>query len=248
MQLYFIRHAQSANNALFAAGKNSAVRSHDPALTQLGRRQAERLAEALAHTSGNASGNASPNAPADQGDPQNRAGFGLTHVYCSLMVRAVATGAAVAARLGLPLLAWPAWHEEGGLYLDGEHGERLPIAGPGRAELARDFPNLVLPDHLDDSGWWNRPFEELAERPARARQVLAELAQRHGGTDNRVAVISHGGFYNHVLGALLDGLPPYRLSYLMNNTGITRLAFMPESNYLVYQNRCDHLPEALVTY
>ncbi len=240
MQLYFIRHAQSTNNALFAAGQDGDVRTHDPALTELGRRQAAALAEALAQTN--------PALPTDRDDSQNRAGFGLTHLYCSLMLRALATGATLAARLGLPLVGWADWHEEGGLYLDGEHGERLPLAGPGRSELAREFPNLVLPDGLDDHGWWNRPFEELAERPARARRVLAELVKRHGGADDRVAVISHGGFYNHVLGALLDGLPPYRLSYLMNNTGITRLTLTPASNYLVYQNRCDHLPEGLVTY
>ena len=111
MQLYFIRHAQSTNNALYAAGNGAGVRSHDPALTELGRHQAECLAEFLAK--------ANPNTPTGQADPQNRAGFGLTHLYCSLMSRAVATGTVVAARLALPLRAWVDWHEEGGLYLDG---------------------------------------------------------------------------------------------------------------------------------
>lgn len=240
MQLYFIRHAQSTNNALFAAGKSDDVRSHDPVLTEPGRRQAECLAECLARSTSSAA--------TDRGDSQNRAGFGLTHIYCSLMIRSVATGTVVAARLGLPLRGWVDWHEEGGLYLDGNNGERLPSAGPGRADFARDFPDLVLPETLDDKGWWNRPYEEPDERPVRARRVLAELAARHGSTDDRVAVISHGGFYNHFMGALHDVLPPYRLSYLMNNTGITRVALIPEGHYLVYQNRCDHLPAELVTY
>jgi len=240
VQLYFIRHAQSTNNALFASGNADDVRSHDPALTELGRRQAECLAEFLAK--------ANPNTPTGRADPQNRAGFGLTHLYCSLMSRAVATGTVVAARLALPLRAWVDWHEEGGLYLDGDNGEKLPSAGPGRADFARDYPGLVLPETLDDTGWWARPFEEPDERPERARRVLAELLARHGGTDDRVAVISHGGFYNHLMGALIDVNPPYRLNYLMNNTGITRIALIPEGNYLVYQNRCDHLPDELVTY
>lgn len=240
MQFYFIRHAQSTNNALFAAGKADDVRGHDPDLTELGRRQAECLAECLARST--------PGTPTDRADSQNRAGFGLTHIYCSLMIRAVATGTVVAARLGLPLRAWIDWHEEGGLYLDGNNGEQLPSAGPGRADFARDYPDLVLPETLDDTGWWNRPFEEPDERPVRARRVLAELAARHGSTDDRVAVISHGGFYNHLMGALHDVLPPYRLNYLMNNTGITRIALISEGHYLVYQNRCDHLPAELVTY
>jgi 2,3-bisphosphoglycerate-dependent phosphoglycerate mutase len=239
VQLYFIRHAQSANNALFAAGQGVAVRGHDPALTELGQRQADCLAEFLARSN--------PNAPHAMGDPQNRAGFGFTHLYCSLMVRAVATGTVVAQRLGLPLHAWLDWHEEGGLYLDGDNGERLPSPGPGRADFARDYPSLVLPETLDDAGWWTRPFEDLAERPARARRVLAELVARHSG-DDRVAVISHGGFYNQLMGALLDVQPPYHLNYLIGNTSITRIALIPEGHYLVYQNRCDHLPDELVTY
>src|SRR5258708_37641607 len=230
MQLYFIRHAQSANNALFAAGKGVDVRGHDPALTELGRRQAGCLAEYLARFN--------PAARTDTVDSQNRAGFGLTHLYCSLMLRAVATGTVVARRLGLPLRAWLDWHEEGGLYLDGENGERLPSAGPGRADFARDYPDLVLPETLDDAGWWARPFEDVAERPERARRVLAELVARHSD-DDRGAVISHGRFYNQLMGALGQpggqAQPPYRLSYLMHNTRITRIALIPARRYVVYQ-------------
>jgi len=239
VQLYFIRHAQSSNNALFASGRGVDVRSHDPALTDLGQRQAVCLAEHLAR--------ANPGTATDSADSQNRAGFGFTHLYCSLMVRAVATGTVVAQRLGLPLHAWLDWHEEGGLYLDGDNGERLPSAGPGRADFARDYPNLVLPETLGDAGWWPRAFEDLDERPVRARRVLAELLARHKPAD-RVAIISHGSFFNQLMDALHDVQPPYRLNYLMNNTGITRIALVPEGRYVVYQNRCDHLPDELVTY
>ena len=180
MHFYFIRHAQSTNNALYAAGQGDQARTHDPALTPLGRQQAECLADYLARSN--------RNVVTDRSDSQNRAGFGLTHLYCSLMVRAVATGAAVAERLGLPLRAWLDWHEEGGLYLDGDDGQRLPQAGPGRADFARDYPGLLLPEGLDDAGWWNKPFEEPEDRPLRARRALAELVQRHGSTDDRVAV------------------------------------------------------------
>ena len=252
MQLFFIRHAQSENNALYTSGRGDEVRSHDPALTELGRRQAACLAEGLAR--------ANPSLATDQADSQNRAGFGLTHIYCSLMLRAVATGTAVADRLGMPLHAWLDWHEEGGLYLDGPNGERLPTAGPGRADFARDYPRLVLPDDLTDAGWWvrpatnpaerpaERPFEEQPERPLRARRVLAELLARHTNPDDRVAVISHGGFYNHIIGALTEQPLPYRLNHLLNNTSVSRVALTAQGNYLVYQNRCEHLPDGMITY
>jgi hypothetical protein len=162
----------------------------------------------------------------------------------------------VADRLGLPLHAWLDWHEEGGLYLDGPNGERLPSAGPGRADFARDYPGLVLPGELTDAGWWvlpdldyaERPFEEQPARPLRARRVLAELAARHPNPDDRVAVISHGGFYNHIIGALTEQPLPYRLNHLLNNTSISRIALTAQGNYLVYQNRCAHLPDGMVTY
>jgi len=248
VQLFFIRHAQSQNNALFSAGRGAEVRSHDPALTALGRRQADCLAEALAA--------ANPELTADRADSQNRAGFGLTHIYCSLMQRAVATGTVVADRLGLPLHGWLDWHEEGGLYLDGPNDERLPTPGPGRADFARDYPRLVLPEDVTDAGWWvlpgqppvDRPFEEQPERLLRAQRVLAELAVRHPHPDDRVAVISHGGFYNHIIGALTGQALPHRLNHLLNNTGISRMALTPEGNFLIYQNQCRHLPDELVTY
>jgi 2,3-bisphosphoglycerate-dependent phosphoglycerate mutase len=240
VHLYVIRHAQSVNNALFASGAGDMVRSHDPELTELGCQQAERLAEFLAGTD--------PKQETDHGDSQNHAGFGLTHLYASLMVRAIATGTIVAARLELPLQAWLDWHEEGGLYLDGEAGQRLGQPGPGRSYFARKYPALVLPEALDDGGWWNRPFEAPEDRPVRARRVLVELIEQHGGTNDRVAVITHGGFYNHFMGALLDALPPYKLSYLLNNTGISRIILTPEGHYVGYQNRCEHLPAGMVTY
>jgi 2,3-bisphosphoglycerate-dependent phosphoglycerate mutase len=238
MQLYIIRHAQSFNNAL--AAEYTSQRHFDPPLTELGLAQARLLAEHLAQTN--------PAAPAPRGDPQNRKGYGLTHLYASLMARAVNTGSIVAARLGLPLHAWADWHEEGGLYLDDPHGQQVGQPGPARADFARDYPGLVLPEAMDEGGWWNRPYEAEAGRPERARRVLARLLEEHGGTEDNVAVISHGGFFNHFLGALLDLQPPYALTYLTNNTSISRLSIGPSNRYMVYQNRCEHLPAEMTTY
>ena len=48
MHLYIIRHAQSANNELYATTGGSKGRQADPPLTELGHRQAQVLARALA--------------------------------------------------------------------------------------------------------------------------------------------------------------------------------------------------------
>jgi 2,3-bisphosphoglycerate-dependent phosphoglycerate mutase len=242
MHLYFIRHAQSTNNALYARGSEAyaAVRTHDPELTEVGRRQAETLAEFLA------THRRALDAP--EWDPQNRHGFAFTHLYTSLMVRAVSTGTILAARLGLPLHAWVDWHEEGGLFLDtDEPGVRLPQPGYGRAYFTSEYPALVLPETLGDDGWWGGGFEEHPQRPARARRVLAELLARHGATDDQVVVVSHGGFYTHFVAAVLGLQPPYPLSFMLNNAAIARIAFTAQAKFVLYQNRCDYLPDELVS-
>ncbi len=243
MELYYIRHAQSTNNAIWTATGQEKGRSHDPELTPLGLQQAEHTAEFLAHT------DASADTWARQ--LQNRDGFFLTHLHCSLMVRAVATGSVIASRLGLPLHAWVDWHEEGGLYLDDpEKGERIGYPGYGRSYFAEKYPALVVPETLGEEGWWGKPFEEDADRPARGRRVLADLLERYGGTDARIGIVSHGGFYNHFLAAIY-GLPGPKLPapHMLNNCAISRFVFDPDRPrpYIAYQNRADHLPTALLT-
>jgi broad specificity phosphatase PhoE len=62
-----------------------------------------------------------------------------------------------------------------------------------------------------------------------------------------VAVVSHGGFYNHFMAILLGlaevGKPWFRL----NNGAITRVDFTPEGVVVMYQNRLDYMPGELVT-
>ena len=74
MRLYFIRHAQSANNALWDSTQSDAGRSDDPRLTPLGLRQASALCDAFARAADPLEGHGSP---------------ALTHLYCSPMTRAV---------------------------------------------------------------------------------------------------------------------------------------------------------------
>jgi hypothetical protein len=76
-----------------------------------------------------------------------------------------------------------------------------------------------------------------------------------------VAVISHGGFYNYILSALMNlpwrdkepeehtedqRTPPSPRWFLMNNAAITRIDFDHEVR-IAYQNRVDFLPPDLIT-
>jgi len=106
MELYFIRHGQSENNALYDEEEYDwGNRRSDPKLTDIGYQQAGLAADFFAR--------ASANTPINRKGFQNRAENGLTHLYCSLMERAVKTGTVLSQRLSLPLLGVPDLHEVG---------------------------------------------------------------------------------------------------------------------------------------
>ena len=240
MQLYFIRHGQSTNNLLWTQTGGSDGRSEDPYLTETGRQQAALVAGFL--TQGD------PAFAHRQPDMQNDAGFGITHVYCSLMVRAVGTGMAIARALGLPLVGLKDAHETGGIYLlNPETQVREGLPGRTRSYFEARFPDLALPDSVDESGWWNRPFEEPEERRGRAERLLAMLLSKHKDTDDRVALVTHGGFYNYLLAAVMALPETYDFWFGINNTGITRVDYTQERIYITYMNRLEHLPRTLVT-
>lgn len=243
MELYIIRHAQSANNALYTQSNTTIGRSDDPELTDIGREQAQRVAEFIAAPRHTASENFAARLA-------NAHGFHLTHLYCSLMVRSIETGLAIANATGLPLITWPDWHETGGIFYEDPDNTHRRSGLPGKTptELATRFPDLVITTELDPAGWWNRPFEEHPIQIARAERVLADLIARHGHTDHRVAVITHGGFYNRFLQAVLKFNPEQRTWFTLVNCGITRIDFDEDDTLLFYQNRHEHLAPNLLTW
>lgn len=247
MELYFIRHGQSINNAHWGA---EGFQDHsDPELTIVGHSQAKILAEYL-----------EKNQERDESvewNSQNQAGFGLTHIYTSLMVRAVATAEPIAKTLNLPLHAWPEIHETGGIFSRVENEDQVGLPGKPRSYFEGKHPNLILPDWLDEKGWWNRPFEEREFRKSRAEMVWQEILKQHGDQPkkavNRVAVISHGGFFNYLLTSALGINFPPKVGtrnpfwFLMNNCAISRFDFDSEQVLVCYINRHDYLPNDLLT-
>jgi 2,3-bisphosphoglycerate-dependent phosphoglycerate mutase len=256
MQLYFIRHGQSTNNALPDDFEDNASknRSEDPDLTQKGTRQAELTAEALAFRDATLP---IPHTPFGDEDFQNRRGFGLTHLYCGLMIRAVHTGTIIADRLDLPLVANVDMHESGGIYLGKEVNKSNVIEilhGKGRSWFDENYPKLQYVTPIPEIGWWPGGKEDYPPRMARAFRVIEFLKDRHAGTNDRVGIIAHGSFFTLLfraffkldLNILRFADQPYRLVY--NNCGITRIDF-ENSRYfeLVYLNCTCHLPNELIT-
>lgn len=229
MQLYIIRHAQSTNNVL----TDQRYRVCDPALTELGLRQAEVLARHLADGT---------DQPPVVGQPDERRGYGITRLYCSPMRRALQTAAPVARALGLRPEVWIDIHEYGGVWVD--HGDgRGPVGYPGvtRGELAQDFPGFLIPDELTETGWWRGAQEEAEAFVSRAAQVAATLFS-WSERQERVAIITHAAFADGLLCALFEVGRAQPVHYHHDNTGISLLDFRPQGGLSIrYLNRLDHL-------
>lgn len=236
LQFYFIRHGQSTNNEKYAREGTEAGRHHDPPMTDLGVRQTEALARYLFQAQSTISSNGSA------------AEFGFTHLYCSLMVRAVQTGTILGRMLEMPLVAWPETHERGGIYqTEPDSGEPIGLPGNSRDFFIEHFPDLQLPSEMEQSGWWGRPYESRSESRLRAQLVVERLLALHGSSGDRVALVSHGGFFQEVMAATL-GIPSLGDHWLMlHNTGMARLDFTDGEVVLHYLNRLDWLTPEMIT-
>jgi 2,3-bisphosphoglycerate-dependent phosphoglycerate mutase len=272
MQLYFIRHAESVNNAIYSSSEDWSGRMPDPGLTAKGREQARLLADRLSRI---------PSEPVETArhDPRNANGFGVTHIYCSPMVRALFTGQVIADALELPLVVWEELHERGGIFdWNPETDQRIGLPGARAEELRAGFPQARFPNDWGADGWWNREPETDEQCNARAARLWDRLLVEHGSrtsggedgapgdegettTDNgaddresRIALISHAGFFQnflHRLFARMQGLESIEVAepfwFTLNNTAITRVDIRDWGGVLVYSNRIDHLPPELVT-
>lgn len=249
MQLYLIRHGQSTNNARWDSPEGGLYsRTSDPTLTEKGQRQAEALAEFLTFSK-----------PGEEGywrDAQNRLGFGITHLYCSLMQRAIHTATIISSRLGLPLYSLLEAHEVGGVFVETVINDVIEISqeyGVTPEFLTRHYPDLLLSKPISENGWWRGGREDDSLPLKRAQEVLNYLKERHYGSEDRVALVTHGGFYNYLVRAMLQIAPHepdnrklnFRLIY--NNCALSRFDFVGDRIWMVYHNRTDFLPDELVT-
>ncbi len=241
MDLFIIRHGQSANNAL----PNIRDREVDPPLTELGKRQADILADYLA---GGETHDLTASLTTNNTKFQLRRGFGITSLFSSPMYRSLQTVRPIAQSLGLAPQIWVDLHEGGGMYLD--HGGDDGMVGyPGRtrSEIFAEFPGFQLPPGITESGWWNQGHEEpssLAIRAARVSDQLREMAAKEG----RVAMITHGLFMDVLLKALFGQVPGDNIYYRHHNTAISRISISTgERTEAMHLNRVDHLGPELVS-
>lgn len=219
MELYIIRHAESENNA-----RPLEERVADPPLSEMGRRQAERLAPRIQHIQ-------------------------PTRLYVSPFRRALETMAPYMKIGEVMPEAWCDLHEQGGVM----HGVSLETfegwPGMTRDEMLAAFPAVQLPDDIDHRGWWKcRPYEPIERAVLRAERVAVRLREDFAHTDERVVLITHGLFMSLLISALM-GLPwaGYDRFGDIANTAVTRFTVTREYNRLGLLNCVRHLPEEWIT-
>ena len=162
------------------------------------------------------------------------------------MRRALQTAAPIGQAIGLQPEVWVDIHETGGVFLDYHEGRGLP--GLKRAEMAAQFPTIRLSPEVTEDGWWNRQRETEEEWLERAGRVAAELRDRYAATDERIGLVTHGGFAAMLLYALFGHARPWRVIFPHLNTAITRLDFDRNGMIVMqYFNRVEHLSSELLT-
>jgi broad specificity phosphatase PhoE len=247
MIVYVIRHAESANNRLalnLSYDEYMLQRSADPPITELGERQIVLLADHLATY-------AEP-LPDKNWDGL---GYGITHLFCSPMLRTLQTALPIVERTGIAPDVWVDIHEHGGMFRGNPHtGIDFEIyAGLSRREIGEKYPLYHLPEAITDAGWWTSGYEDMSGCYARAIRVARELRRRakrnaEEGREERIALVSHGTFMDTLLKAFFDQIPGRNFYFQHYNTGITRIDFAPDGTlFLRYINRTLHLPAEMLS-
>lgn len=226
MQVYLIRHAQSENNALTADTMRR--RKVDPALTELGYQQRERLADWL-------------------GSEASAGAINIGQLYTSAMYRSLLTSQPLGEALDLRPEIWLDLHEKGGLF-SRQNGQVSGFGGMTRTAIRQAFPRVRLGEAVTESGWYDAALgmEPETHSHYRAIKVAGEL-RRRDDSQAVAALVSHAGFLDILIKALFDQLPSraHTMRYYHNNTAITRIEIARGQTVMHYMNRVDHLPAAM---
>ena len=252
MRIYLIRHGQSEGNLDYAAnaGLISENKVPDPKLTEKGHKQARLLGEHMAHPEGELI-----HPPWLNEDDRQPSSYGITHVYCSLMLRAVQTASYIADACNAPLTAHMDIFELEGIYNYNDKGEKIGLPGADKAFFEQNYPQLKLPAEMNPDGWYNRPFETYDMFFERTKTIFPAFEDMHGGTDDCIAIVSHGDTIDQLINEL-SGAPRREENYsnhwvanwAFHNTSVTRIDYVEGARTVVYTNQIRHLPPGLVSW
>ena len=219
MELFLIRHGQSANNA-----RPLSERVDDPSLTAIGLEQARCLGLWCR-------------------------GLKLDRLLTSPFRRTLETTQQIHQFTGLVPEVWISLHEHGGCIGGTDPATYEGRPGMTRAQFEAEYSGYCLPNEVDGKGWWKcKPWETFEEMEKRAVAVAQSTIDRFGHAEERIAYVSHGGFLPILIATLLNPAGSgYEWLDLIPNTAVAKLIFEEGRARLSFYNSVIHLPVELVT-
>ena len=235
MRIKFIRHAESANNYAWYQHRDDTDRVCDPPITEMGQQQVAALRGFLAG---------------------NKEDYAFTRMFISPFLRTLQTAAAFDDLYpDIPKTVWT-WVHEGGACFTVQEDPHDTIGEPGmsRSEIEALYPQFGVSEEITEAGWNFHPkVESYSYRYYRANYVIETLIKEYGETDEMIAIVSHGGFHNHLINAIMKVTKQCNLWIELENTGIS--SFYYGRDYggdnaegwwrIDYLNRCEWLSNDL---
>jgi len=217
VRVHLIRHGQSANNAL-----PEYQRIEDPALTPIGREQAECLGTWASRTP-------------------------LHTLLVSPFLRTLETAEPIHRATGLRPQIWVDLHERGGCYAGWQPSNFRGRPGMNADEIQKRFPHVELIDSIGPSGWWqSQPREDDSQALERARRIVERLRRSFHGTGRQVACVMHADFKMLVASVLFERTFDPAQTAIYRNASIMTVDFGSSGRaILIGENQVDHLDEAL---
>lgn len=219
LHLHLVRHGESANNA-----QPEHKRVPDPALTELGQKQARQLAQHYA-------------------DMEN-----IDHVLVSPFRRTLQTAQPLLKVHGIRASIWPDIHEVGGCYEGHEPGSLIGHPGMTNMEISSEFPEFDIPQSIDEAGWYKSESYETWDMAMPRAEAQAQRIRKSFKEDGSVVFcFIHADFKQLLLQCLLPEQTDYHGGDI-SNSSVTYIHFNGSTCHVVYYCATDHLSAADVSY
>lgn len=217
MQLFLVRHGESANNA-----RDESHRVYDPGLTELGAEQVEYLGPWFASVSPDV-------------------------LITSPFLRALKTMVPIQRATGLDPLVWRDLHEVGGCVSGYPAIGHVGEAGLTAEEIIEQFPGCDVEGLIGESGWWGgKPYEGAADIAVRVQRIVERTLTEFGDTELKVVFVIHADFKRELLSKFCAEHSFSRADYgPLHNAGVTELTLTRTTARLDSYNNIGHLPYGL---
>lgn len=154
----------------------------------------------------------------------------ITRIISSPLIRALQTARPLANAIAQPIEVWLELHE---------HRKEPSCKGATRAELLGVYPEALLPDELEESGWHYAGTESETAVRRRAAAIARRLRQFRD--NERLAVFAHGTLNEYLIREFLRVPVHIHVRFEQSNTGVNHFTIEGEQLRVHKLNDTVHL-------